>query len=257
MGAESKIEWTDHTFNPWHGCTKVAPECEHCYAEAFAKRTGHDIWGPKAPRRFFGDKHWVQPFKWNHEAKEAGERRKVFCASMADFAEDRPDLLTHRLRLFKLIEATPWLDWLLLTKRVENVEILTMLQGGWPPGKWPPNVWLGVSAGTQKRANDQVEKLLKVEGPSVYFVSCEPLLEAVDLSPWLSGASRKIGWVIAGAESGGGARTMEQAWVLSLRDQCQATRTPFFYKQEMEGHRKVSLPMLGGRRWAEFPEVES
>ena len=93
MGEKSAIEWTDHTFNPWWGCTKVSEACKHCYAEAFAKRTGHEIWGDAAPRRFFADKHWDEPKKWDRDAARDGVRRKVFCASMADVFEDRPDLV--------------------------------------------------------------------------------------------------------------------------------------------------------------------
>ncbi|HEY2512934.1 MAG TPA: DUF5131 family protein, partial [Polyangiaceae bacterium] len=117
MVANSKIQWTDHTFNPWWGCQRVSPGCEHCYAEAFAKRTGHGVWGPTAQRRFFGEAHWKEPLKWNEAAKRSGQRARVFCASMADVFEDRWELEPHRARLAGLIRVTPHLDWLLLTKR--------------------------------------------------------------------------------------------------------------------------------------------
>jgi len=117
MGKDSKIEWTHHTFNPWWGCVKVSPGCEHCYAEAFAKRVGKKVWGAQSDRRFFGDPHWREPLKWHDEAVITGERRRVFCASMADVFEDRDELIPHRIRLFQLIANTPKLDWLLLTKR--------------------------------------------------------------------------------------------------------------------------------------------
>src|SRR5882762_9757042 len=102
MGKNSSIEWTDHTFNPWWGCTKVSPGCKHCYAEAFARRIGNDIWGAQAERRFFGDAHWREPLKWNVEAARAGVRRRVFCASMADVFENRAELAPLRERLWRL-----------------------------------------------------------------------------------------------------------------------------------------------------------
>ena len=121
MGKDSRIEWTHHTFNPWWGCVKVSPAYKHCYAEGWAKRVGLDVWGARAPRRFFSDAHWREPLKWNRGAETAGERRRVFCASMADVFEARDDLNPWRERLWQLIEATPFLDWLLLTKRPEHV----------------------------------------------------------------------------------------------------------------------------------------
>jgi protein gp37 len=92
MGKNSRIEWTHHTFNPWWGCTKVSDACKHCYAEAWSKRVGQNLWGIKANRRFFGENHWSQPLKWNAEARHARERFRVFCASMADVFEDRREL---------------------------------------------------------------------------------------------------------------------------------------------------------------------
>src|SRR5688572_457301 len=110
MGANSAIEWTDNTFNPWWGCQRVSPGCEHCYAETFDRRVhgrGNEHWGPSADRRFFGDKHWAEPRKWNREAEESGVRQRVFCASMADVFEDRRDLDDQRARLWDLIRETP------------------------------------------------------------------------------------------------------------------------------------------------------
>lgn len=121
MGKDTGITWTDSTFNPWWGCEKVSPGCTNCYAATFDKRVGGDHWGAKAGRRFFGDKHWREPEKWNRDAAKSGERHRVFCASMADVFEDRDDLVQPRIRLFHLISETPNLDWLLLTKRPENI----------------------------------------------------------------------------------------------------------------------------------------
>ena len=177
MGANTKIQWTDYTFNPWWGCTRVSPGCEHCYAEAFAKRCGVQ-WGVKAERRFFGDKHWAEPLKWNAAAAKLGERRRVFCASMADVFEDRDDLRAERAKLFSLIHTTPHLDWLLLSKRPENMERLA--DARWIHG-WPSNVWAGCTVEDQRRADERIPHLLRVPA-AVRFLSCEPLLERVDLT---------------------------------------------------------------------------
>lgn len=185
MTQNSKIEWTHHTFNPWWGCTRVSPGCEHCYAETFAKRTGLG-WGPRAPRRFFGEKHWSEPLRWNAAAVRAGERRRVFCASMADVFEDRPDipeLAAWRTRLWWLIDETPALDWLLLTKRPENWS--RMVPPGWLESP-RPNVWAMTTAEDQERADQRIPELLKIPA-AVRGVSYEPALGAVDFKPWLGG----------------------------------------------------------------------
>jgi protein gp37 len=137
MGKDSRIEWTHHTFNPWWGCVRVSAACDHCYADAWAKRLGEDLWGPHSERRFFSDAHWKEPLKWNREAEADGVRRRVFCASMADVFENRKDLMPHRLRLLELIKSTPHLDWLLLTKRIHLVK--RQLPRGYT---FPSNVWL-------------------------------------------------------------------------------------------------------------------
>jgi len=120
----TEIAWTHSTWNPWWGCTKVSPGCKRCYAETFAKRVGFKVWGQDGERRAFGNKHWAEPLRWNAEAEKAGERRRVFCASMADVFEDHSVAIAERPRLWSLIERTPMLDWLLLTKRPENVDLL-------------------------------------------------------------------------------------------------------------------------------------
>lgn len=240
MGAFSIIEWTHHTFNPWWGCVKVSPGCEHCYAEALSKRTGHSVWGAKADRRFFGEKHWAEPLKWNADAEKAGERHRVFCASMADVFEDRIDLHGERAKLWDLIAATPALDWLLLTKRPENMRAIAQ----W--GEWPANAWAGCTVEDVKR-KARIGILRNVPART-RFLSIEPLLEdlgALDL--------RGISWVIVGGESGHGARPMREDWVRSIRDQCGGAGVRFFYKQRVEGRKKISLPVLDGRAWAEVP----
>lgn len=237
MGKETGIQWTDATFNPWWGCTKVSAGCDHCYADTLATRYGHSIWGPDAARRFFGDKHWAEPLKWNRDAEQTGVRRRVFCGSMCDWAEGRPDQAEARDRLFALIEATPWLDWQLLTKRPGAIRHLV-------PVKWllhpPHNVWYGTSVENQEQANRRIPQLLDVPA-AVRFLSCEPLLGPVDLTPWLwetagpewagSNPSPDLSWVIAGGESGPGARPMHPDWARGLRDQCQAAGVAFHFKQ--------------------------
>jgi protein gp37 len=179
MGESTKISWSDATFNPWWGCARVSPGCNHCYAETFAKRTGNLVWGKDAERRRFGDKHWAEPLKWNDAAERAGRPALVFCASMADVFEDRPDHVEDRARLWVLIRDTPWLEWQLLTKRPENV--LRMVPRRWL-ADWPGHVWIGTTVEDQQRALDRLPHLLQVPA-EVRFVSCEPLLGRVRL-PW-------------------------------------------------------------------------
>jgi protein gp37 len=224
MAANSKIEWTHHTFNPWWGCSKVSPACTNCYAEAWAKRVGQDVWGKGSTRRFFNDEHWKAPLKWNKEAAKNKERKRVFCASMADVFERRSELKTWRNRLWDLIEATPMLDWLLLTKRPHNIANMVPWKN-----TWPDNVWLGTTVENQLWAEKRIPCLL--ENPAhVRFLSCEPLLGNLNLQHWITNKNA-IGWVIAGGESGAGARPMHPAWVRDLRDQCLEHAVAFHFKQ--------------------------
>lgn len=226
MGRNSSIEWTHHTFNPWWGCSKVSPACAHCYAEAWAKRVGQKVWGRESSRRFFGASHWEQPIKWNSEAKTTRTRRRVFCASMADVFERRPDVKSAREKLWSLIEITPWLDWLLLTKRPQNI-------GEFSPwrDKWPNNVWLGTTVENQTWASIRLPQLLK-HAAKRRFLSCEPLLGPLDLSYWINSRTlHPIDWVIAGGESGANARAMLPGWARKLRDECSEANIPFHFKQ--------------------------
>jgi protein gp37 len=261
MGENSAISWTDHTFNPWWGCARVSPGCQHCYAETFARRTGNDVWGQAAPRRFFGDKHWAEPLRWNARAEQAGVRARVFCASMADVFEDRDDLVPERARLVDLIERTPWLDWLLLTKRPENVR--DMVPGRWlwtatvingagaeRVPRWPANVWVGTTVEDQTRAYERLPWLLELPTP-VRFLSCEPLLGPVDLTWWLHG----IGWVIVGGESGPKHRPLNLDHARSLRDQCTAAGVPFFFKQVGGRTPTTGGHLLDGVEWHQFPTI--
>jgi protein gp37 len=245
MSENSKIEWTDHTFNPWEGCQKVGPGCDHCYAEArnarFAGGTAIN-WGPGAPRRRTSPANWRKPLQWNKAhaeffAKHA-RRQRVFCASLADVFDNEVDPVWRR-DLFDLIELTPNLNWLLLTKRIGNV--MRMLKTvGWCAGR--DNVWLGATIVNQEEADRDIPKLLAVPA-RVRFLSMEPLLGPVDLNlAWNNDVARwdgvgrnlplrRIDWVIAGGESGHGARPMHPSWPRMLRDQCAAAGVPFLYKQ--------------------------
>ncbi|NSX02754.1 DUF5131 family protein [Cupriavidus gilardii] len=228
MGKDSRIEWTHHTFNPWWGCVKVSAACDNCYAETWAKRLGEDLWGPHNARRFFSDAHWKEPLKWNKDAAKDGTRRRVFCASMADVFENRSDLASERRRLLDLIEQTPDLDWLLLTKRIHLVR--KQLPKGY---EFPKNVWLGTTAEDQATAKKRIKHLLEFSSPSVRFLSCEPLLSAIDLSEFLipNDKGNRVDWVIAGGESGPRSRPMNPAWLVALQRQCASARVPFHFKQ--------------------------
>lgn len=240
MGENSKIEWTDHTFNPWVGCTKVSPACDHCYAESWARRTGQaHLW--QGERRRTTGTNWRQPLKWNRDAEAAGVRRRVFCASLADVFDNQVpsrwrDDLWHR------IDQTPHLDWLLLTKRPQN--IARMLPGpeiGAP--KWGdgwPNVWLGTTA---ENAEEYARRWSHVAAPpaAIRFLSAEPLLG--DLGDMDLGRVGAPNWIIAGGESGPGARPMHPDWARSIRDQCAAAGVPFFMKQ-MTGRAPIPADLM-------------
>lgn len=227
----SSIEWTDYTFNPWWGCTRVSPACANCYAEALAKRFGYQ-WGKTADRRFFEAPHWAAPLKWDRRAERDGVRRKVFCASMADVFEDREDTNAWLGRLWFTVESTRHLDWLLLTKRPENIMRLTP---PWWHRDWPAHVWVGTTVEDQQRADERIPHLLAVPAP-VRFLSVEPMLGPVTLPSAAFGAGRlnsgrRIDWVICGGESGPGARPMGPEDARQLRDQCAESGVPFFFKQ--------------------------
>lgn len=201
----------------------MSPACKNCYAAAIAGRFGLAEWGAKTQRRFFGDAHWQGPLRWNRAAIRDGQRKRVFCASMADVFEDRRDLDPWRERLGALIADTPMLDWLLLTKRPDMAQALAPWRG-----QWPDNVWLGTTAENQLWAERRIPALVSVPA-RVRFLSCEPLLGPLDLSPWLHQGS--VHWVIAGGESGPKARPTDPSWFRALRDQCISTETPFHFKQ--------------------------
>ncbi len=262
MGKTTGIAWCDATWNAWWGCTKISPGCTNCYADTWATRWKYDVWGPKAGRRFFDEKgprvydnHWREPLNWNRAAEKAGKRLKVFCGSMMDWAEARPDLPqmdVARAKLFDVIEITPWLDWLMLTKRPEN--ILGMIPDHWRENP-RPNVWMGTTTENQAEADKRIPALLAV--PAVlHFLSAEPLLGPVKLptrmewqddAAWANNArpytylgvsnepDAQIDWLIIGGESGPGHRHMEVSDAIDLKRQADAaTGTAVFFKQGSE-----------------------
>lgn len=283
MGINSKIEWTDHTFNPWVGCTKISSGCDHCYAESWAKRSGRVVWGGE--RRRTSEAYWKQPLKWNAEAQRDGVRRRVFCASLADvFDNDVPD--QWRADLFSMIRRTPHLDWLLLTKRVGNVWRLTqsaMWASGMHPGMHhtlPANVWLGITVVNQEEADRDIPKLLEVQA-SVRFLSCEPLLGSLDLARMTARCESgtlynfnclrsdygrgtpehpAVDWVIVGGESGARARPFVLGWAKDIVRQCREAAVPVFVKQvganpvNREGERCQHILNRKGSVMEEWPE---
>ncbi len=236
MAKDTKLEWVDHTFNPWWGCEKVSQACKHCYAETWARRVGSNVWGAETDRRFFTDKHWQQPVKWDRAAAESGRRQRVFCASMADIFEDRRDLDGWRLRLAELIDATPNLDWLLLTKRHDKIIELV------PWKHWPENVWLGVTVENQQCAELRIPSLAEIPA-TVRFLSCEPLLGPLDLSAWLG---TTVDWIVTGGESGAKARPSHPDWFRTLRDQCLEKNVAFHFRKW--GHWSPYPPENAGRK---------
>ena len=238
----SKITWTDHTFNGWIGCTKVSPGCRNCYAcTMMDTRYGRVQWGPCGTRQRTSVQYWRQPLRWNAEAKEAGVRHRVFSASLADVFEKRDELIHWRNELHDLIRRTPFLDWLLLTKRPEVAADYY---------RWhdmPDNVWLGTSVENQATAGARIRILTNIPA-RVRFLSIEPLLEEIPNID-LTG----ISWVIVGGESGPKCRPMMAEWVRSLRDQCQAAATPFFFKQWGGLRPKTNGNLLDGLVHEEFP----
>ena len=300
MGANTKIQWAHHTFNPWRGCTKVAAGCANCYAESQAKRNPGTlgVWGPDGSRVVAAEAMWRQPVKWNRDVETTVEiwkddRPRVFCGSLCDVFEDWQGqcrmsdggwcvkhrewgkftgfgscalakgndavyLNDVRARLFAAIDATPNLDWLLLTKRPENIRRMIPIKHGRHDAikdgranveAWRrENVWLGTSIACQEDADRNVPELLKCRDLAAkLFLSIEPLVGPVDISRWLGPQSEGqwmnvvecghrsseygINWVIVGGESGTNARPCDVAWIRSIVKQCRAAGVPVFVKQ--------------------------
>jgi len=293
MSAQTGIEWCDSTFNPWMGCTKVSPACDHCYAERDTRRFGRVEWGAGKPRVRTSPGNWKLPERWNisgfaeciacgwrgnHSSLQyigmvPGERtaqcpkcqdtafiykrarRRVFCASLADWLDNEVPI-EWLVDLLDLIRRTPNLDWLLLTKRIGNWRLRLELasdfiwNGGldgepvddsalrgwideWKRGKPPANVWVGSTVVDQPELDRDLLKLYRVPA-IVRFLSVEPMLSALNLDFFPifdQNRERLLHWVIAGGESGPHARPSHPDWYRSLRDQCAAAGVPFLFKQ--------------------------
>lgn len=262
MSENSNIEWTDHTFNPWIGCTKVSPGCANCYAETMAKFRGWAKWGKGETRQRTSAANWKQPLKWNKDYEHARlvnkrhdhplnmpARPRVFCASLADWLDDEVPI-EWLADLLKLIHDTPHLDWLLLTKRPENwyrrislaVNEHSDMADAWldcvdmpERGDIPHNVWIGTTVENQEFADKRIPELLKIPA-RVRFLSCEPLLGPVDLMGGFDGPQayplgRWINWVICGGESGPRKRHVGIGWAHLLMTQCENAGAAFFMKQ--------------------------
>ena len=245
MGDTTSIQWTatqapdgswvqGATFNAWIGCTRVDACCDHCYADRGSRRLAAQhslkLWDEGSSRYFTSEDYWKKPLGWNRKAKSLGVRLKVFCASYADVFERRDDLVDRRARLLRLIDETDQLDWLLLTKRPENM--IELASPVWK-GHWPKNVWGGTTVGVRASLS-RIDHLRKV--PSVVrFLSCEPLLEDLD-DPAADrrlhhDELRGIDWVIIGGESGPKARPFDVKWAQRLMSQCRQAGAALFMKQ--------------------------
>jgi protein gp37 len=234
MATNSPIEWTDATWNPVTGCTKISPGCKHCYAERLANRLQH--MGQKNYTNGFAvtlQPHMLElPLHWK-------KPRRIFVNSMSDlFHVDVP--LDYIERVFAVMGAAHWHQYQVLTKRADRLEELSRhLQ-------WPPQIWMGVSVENADYA-DRIDHL-RSTGARVKFLSVEPLLGALpDLN--LEG----IDWVIVGGESGPGARPMDPAWVADIRDQCVRADVAFFFKQWGGVNKKRTGRVFEGRTWDELP----
>lgn len=275
MGEHTKIQWCDHTFNPVRGCTKVSPGCLNCYAEKIVVNRLGGEWGANGRRDIAAESKWREPLKWNKAAGDVeafhrsetplhdeGElapyvRPRVFCASLADWL-DHEWPLAARVRLLNLIESTPNLDWLLLTKRPRSWHARMLecasqskLAALWVNGEAPANVWLGTSVEDQTRADERIPELLAIPA-RVRFLSMEPLLGPVDLTrvdedpsgrlDALAGLTfckgrnepakhASLDWVIVGGESGPGARETCIDHIEDVVIQCDSADVPVFVKQ--------------------------
>lgn len=245
MGKNTAIEWTDHTWNCWQGCTPISAGCKFCYMFRDKKRYGQD---PTIVVRS-KDKTFNSPLDptW-----KSGDR--VFVCSWSDFFHKDADL--WRDEAWEIIRQRPDLIFMILTKREEN--IIDRLPSDWGGG-WP-NVWLGVTAENQEMANKRIPILLEIP-VAVRFVSCEPLLSEVRFNHhWLGACDAEdheahsfLDWVITGCESGPKRRKAEIEWFRNLRDQCQQAGVPYFLKQMDINGKLTKTPMLDGRVWNELP----
>ena len=239
MSNNSAIEWTDATWNPVTGCTKVSPGCAHCYAEAITLRFKQG--GPFLPGKAtiaIHDERLDIPGKWKTP-------RRIFVNSMSDlFHEEVPFEFVRKV--FRKMEAYDRHIYQVLTKRPQR--ILDFFDWDSERSEWPEHVWIGTSVENQYWADQRIPTLEKVPAV-VRFLSVEPLLKAVDLSPYLN----SLQWVIVGGESGHRARPMKEEWVVRIRDDCAEAGVPFFFKQWGGRTSKSGGRQLNQREWNEMP----
>jgi protein gp37 len=260
MGDQTGISWCDRTYNIWIGCSKVSEGCKLCYAERDNLRYHWtDKWGPQGTRRKvkamplsgWNKQYWMECTScgWRGKMITSPEcpvcglpalrptRQRVFVNSLSDLFEDLQEVLPWRNEFFAMTQMYSNLDYLLLTKRPENIARFS--PHDWNQFGWPNNIWLGVSVENQARADERIPLLLKVPA-AVHWLSVEPMLELVDLVQavnkldWLDPASLKPGgidWVVVGGESGPGCRPMDVKWARSVRDQCRRAGVPYYFKQ--------------------------
>lgn len=236
MGELTAIEWTDSTWNPVRGCTKVSPGCKHCYAEAFAERwrgiPGHP-YEQGFDLRLVPEKI-AEPLQWRTP-------RRIFVNSMSDLLHDRVPISFIR-SVFDTMVKAHWHTFQILTKRAERLSSIA------PDLPWSSNIWQGVSLENEKYLS-RVDRLREVPA-SVRFLSIEPML-----GPLPNLDLTGISWVIVGGESGAKFRPLKPDWVREIRDRCQASSTPFFFKQWGGRTPKAGGRLLDGREWDEFPEI--
>jgi protein gp37 len=240
LGRQTVIAWCDRTFNPWMGCFKVSQGCKHCYAETLTtKKMRLDVFGPDtSKRRRTSEKYWRQPRQWSSAAYSRRVPSRVFCASLADVFEDARELAPWREQLWDVIHRTAWLDWLILTKRPEN--IVRMLPDEWDRNRWGywPNVWLGTSI--EYNLTAERSSILTAVPAHVHFISYEPAIGPGDEIP-LDG----IEWMICGGESGPGYRPMDLDWAHSMRVRCHHANVPYFFKQNSGIRTEMGIDALG------------
>lgn len=247
MAEVSAISWTDATFNPWIGCTKVSPACDHCYAERDNSRRGWvPGWGPGVPRK--RTKTWGDPLKWNRKAAETGRPLRVFCASLADvFDNEAPQ--AWRDDLWQLLRETPNLRWILLTKRIGNAR--KMLPADFGPDTYP-HVGVMATMGNQEEYDRDRLKLAAV--PAAWRgISMEPLLGRIVLDHASHKRDRWCDWIITGGESGPQRRPLDMDAVRYLRDQCAELGITFHHKQNGGLRGKDNGCLVDGVEHKHFP----
>lgn len=236
MGGKTKIEWTESTWNPVTGCTKVSDGCKNCYAYALANRLKL-MKNPKYENGFnltLHDSCLHDPFKWKKPTR-------VFVNSMSDlFHEDIPTSFIQKV--FEVMNQASWHTFQVLTKRAERLLELSKIVN------WTPNIWQGVTVESDKYKH-RIDILRQVEA-KVRFISFEPLIARVN-NPDLSG----IDWAIVGGESGTGARKMDPEWAISLKDECQRQNVMFYFKQWGGTNKKKNGRILLGQTWDAMPEI--